>query len=72
MLNVAILHKVEKTERRMKRKQEINRFKQPEQRVKEREFHLDERFHARVVTRNKGRSREKQDLRKYVEVLDDE
>jgi hypothetical protein len=67
MLNVAILHKVEKTERRMKR-----RIKYPEQRIKEREFHLDERFHARTVTKNKGRSREKQDLRKYVEVIEDE
>ena len=67
MLNVAILHKVEKTERRMKR-----RIKYPEQRIKEREFHLDERFHTRAVTKNKGRSREKQDLRKYVEVVEDE
>ena len=65
MLNVAILHKVEKTERRMKRT-ERKRYKCPEQRIKERDFMLDDRFHVRSVIRNKGRSREKQDLKRVI------
>jgi len=63
MLNVAVLHKVEKRERRVRR----SRFKKPEQRIKEREFHLDVRFHTRGVIKNRPRARERQDLRKIVE-----
>lgn len=44
----------------------MGKTKTPEQKMYEKYFHLDERFHIKRVIGNKKRSREKQNLKKLV------
>ena len=46
------------------------RFRPPEERLVFREVREDRKYRCRMVTSNKGRSREKQDLRRRVEEED--